>query len=299
MRVDTINYMSDIPPICDYEGSDYQSRFWVHGGREYEDQVERVALRRLMPKSGKTLIDIGAGFGRLGDEYAGYETVVLMDYSKSLLMEAREKWGHDPRFKFVSANWYAMPFVDGLFETMVQVRTIHHAANVPDLFVELSRIAKPDGTYILEFANKQNLKAMARYALKKQAWSPYTHEPIEFVEMNFDFHPHYIREILRANEFVPGKTLTVSHFRIGALKRTVPTEILVRLDSMAQKTGDWWQLTPSVFIKNQHPRTGTVADGNHFFACPTCKAPLSEQGESLPCSCGEVWSIEDGVYIFK
>ena len=28
------------PPVCDYEGSDYQTRFWETGGREYEDRSE-------------------------------------------------------------------------------------------------------------------------------------------------------------------------------------------------------------------------------------------------------------------
>ena len=44
--------MSDSPPVCDYEGSDYQARFWEDQGREYEDRVERIALRRLMPAGG-------------------------------------------------------------------------------------------------------------------------------------------------------------------------------------------------------------------------------------------------------
>ena len=63
--------MTSKPPVCDYEGSDYRTRFWEGQGRDYEDQVERIALRRLMPPDGKTLIDIGAGFGRLADEYDG------------------------------------------------------------------------------------------------------------------------------------------------------------------------------------------------------------------------------------
>jgi hypothetical protein len=37
------------PPVCDYEGSDYRTRFWEGQGRDYEDQAERIALRRLMP----------------------------------------------------------------------------------------------------------------------------------------------------------------------------------------------------------------------------------------------------------
>ena len=34
-------------PVCDYEGSCYQTEFWEQGGREYEDRVERIALRHL------------------------------------------------------------------------------------------------------------------------------------------------------------------------------------------------------------------------------------------------------------
>ena len=296
----TIAAMTKMPRVCDYEGSDYRTRFWENQGREYEDQVERIALRRLMPPKGETLLDIGAGFGRYADEFLGYERVVLLDYSSSLLREAKERWGNDPRFIYVAANWYQMPFVDGLFNTMVQLRTIHHAENVPGLFHELARIAAPRGTYILEFANKHNLKAMARYALRQQAWSPFTREPIEFVEMNFDFHPDYIRDHLKVAQFKPGRMLTTSHYRIGFLKDNVPTELLVKLDSFAQLTGNWWQVTPSVFVHNQHPATNQPAPKNLFFACPTCRKPIEEVDNLLTCSaCDTVWANEDGVYNFK
>ncbi|MCP4423429.1 MAG: class I SAM-dependent methyltransferase, partial [Chloroflexi bacterium] len=105
--------MTDTPPVCDYEGSDYRTRFWENQGRDYEDRVERIALRRLMPANGSTLIEIGAGFGRLADEYVGYDKVVLFDYSRSLLREAQAQLGDDPRFIYVAGNWYNMPFVDG------------------------------------------------------------------------------------------------------------------------------------------------------------------------------------------
>ena len=139
--------MSDTPPVCDYEGSDYRTRFWENQGRDYEDQVERIALRQMMPPTGGTLIEIGAGFGRLADEYVGYERVVLFDYSRSLLREAQAHLGDDPRFIYVAGNWYDMPFVDGLFDTIVQIRTLHHAADVPALFAQLARIAKPGGDW--------------------------------------------------------------------------------------------------------------------------------------------------------
>ncbi len=292
---------NDTPPVCDYEGSDYRTRFWEGQGRSYEDQVERVALRRLMPPTGTTLMEIGAGFGRLADEYRGYERVVLFDYSRSLLREAQTHLGNDPRFLFVAGNWYQMPFVAGLFATLVQIRTIHHAADVPALMHQLSRIARPQGHYILEFANKQNLKAIARYLLRRQTWSPFAPEPIEFAALNFDFQPGWMRQQLQNAGFTPGRMLTVSHYRIPLLKKVVPMSLLVGMDSLAQLTGNWWQLSPSVFVYNQHPATAAAASPDTFFACPECLTPLGEvQDERLACpSCGRVWSVANGLYDFK
>jgi ubiquinone/menaquinone biosynthesis C-methylase UbiE len=81
------------PPVCNYEGSDYRTRFWENQDRNYEDRVERIALRRLLPPQGEALIDVGAGFGRLASEFDGYYKVVLFDYSRSLLREAQSRVG--------------------------------------------------------------------------------------------------------------------------------------------------------------------------------------------------------------
>lgn len=292
---------ADIPPVCDYEGSDYRTRFWEGKGRSYEDQVERIALRRLMPPTGSTLLEVGAGFGRLADEYRGYQQVVLFDYSRSLLREAQTHLGDDPRFLYVAGNWYQMPFVAGLFETLVQIRTIHHAADVPGLMQQLARIARPQGQYILEFANKHNLKAILRYLLRRQRWSPFTPEPIEFAALNFDFATRWIRQQLQQAGFAPGRMLSVSHYRIPLLKKVMPIPLLVGMDSLAQLTGNWWQLSPSVFVHSQHPTRGAAATPNTFFACPECLAPLGDvENERLTCSgCGRRWAVRDGLYDFK
>ncbi len=101
-------------PICDYEGSRYSSEFWTQA-RTYEDAVERIALQALLPPKGKTLIEIGAGFGRLAELYAGYDTVVLMDYAHTQLAQAVERLGTDgasegrPHYVFVQANFTTCP----------------------------------------------------------------------------------------------------------------------------------------------------------------------------------------------
>lgn len=297
------NQTSSATPVCDYEGSDYRARFWQDQGRDYEDRAERVALRRLMPSRGDTLLDVGAGFGRLADEYRGYERVVLFDYSRSLLREAQEHLGNDPRYIYVAGNWYQLPFVGGLFETLVQVRTLHHAADAPALFNELGRVARPSAAYVLEFASKHNLKAMLRYWLGRQEWSPFDEQPVEFVTLNYDFHPTWIRDRLAEAGFTPGETLTTSHFRFAPLKRAVPTDWLVALDGAVQRTGGWWQLTPSVFVRSRRDDSGSSAAPASFFACPACRSPLGEpQAGLLICAnpvCGRRWRVEDGLYDFK
>ena len=112
-----------------------------------------------------------------------------------------------------------------------------------------------------------------------------------------------MRKQLTGAGFATQQVLTVSHFRSPLLKRFVPTQLLVSLDSLAQWTGGLWQLTPSVFMKNRSPVAGEPAEEGQFFACPQCFEPLSElRGDLLACknsSCAKVWSFVDGIYNFK
>jgi len=308
--------VNDVPPVCDYEGSDYQSRFWTHGGRAYEDGAERVALRRLLPARGERggrLLEIGAGAGRLTGEYAGYDEVVLVDYSRTLLGEARARLGDGaeggPHYTYVAANVYKLPFEPATFGAAVMVRVIHHMADVPRALAQIRAALAPGALFVLEFASKQHLKAIARWALRRQAWNPFAPEPVEFAELNFDFSPAWMRARLAEAGFTPGRRLTVSHFRAGLVKRLVPSGVLVALDSAAQLTGDLWQLTPSVFVRCTvpgAPRLRPRAVGGQpaaplQFHCPECAAPLPVPVDDLfRCSaCGRAWRYAGGLYDFR
>ena len=119
--------------------------------------------------------------------------------------------------------------------------------------------------------------------------------------LNYDFHPRWIREQLENAGFDPQRMLSVSHFRIPLLKKYIPTAALVALDSGVQFTGNWWQLTPSVFVLNQALAAQGAADEALFFACPECGAPLGEpQAGAILCpGCGLRWPVVDGLYDFK
>jgi SAM-dependent methyltransferase/predicted RNA-binding Zn-ribbon protein involved in translation (DUF1610 family) len=287
------------PRICDYEGSTYRTDFWEGKGRDYEDRVERIALRRLLPDGGKRLLEIGAGFGRLTGEYSAFEQVVLLDYSLSQLRYARDHLGDDSRYVYVAADAYALPFRPGSFDAVTIIRVIHHMADMGAALRQARRSLIPGGTLILEYANKRHLKAMLRYALRKQDWDPQDHTPVEFVELNFDFHPDYVRQKLTESGFNLQRALPVSFFRLAALKDRMPTGLLVGLDGLLQLSGILY--TPSVFTRSA--AAGLSPDNRQtsaLFVCPQCSGELRRAGQTLTCeSCGQRWAVRDGIYDFK
>lgn len=293
------------PPVCNYEGSDYQQSFWEQGRREYEDRAEAIALKRLLPKRGKLMLELGAGAGRHTPRYAGFERIVLLDFSTTQLAQAQQRLGHSDRCIYVAADVYRLPFRDGLFEAATMIRVLHHMADAPKALRQVRNILQPGGVFILEFANKQNLKAVLRFLLGRQKWSPFTPEPVEFAELNFDFHPKAVREWLRTLDFSIEKTLTVSHFRLGLLKRLVPARLLAALDGFFQPTGALWQFTPSVFVRaragGESRQREIPPDALDLFKCPECGGMnLLEKSDHLLCpSCDARWAIRDGIYDFR
>lgn len=286
--------------VCDYEGSRYRHEFWEGQGREYEDLAERIALQALLPPSGELLIEIGAGYGRLVDLYAGYQRVVLLDYARTQLEEASRYLPDSDRYLFIVGDVYHLPFVDDLFDTMVTVRVMHHLAEVSPALFEMQRVLGPKGVAVLEHASKHHLKAIGRWLLRRQAWSPFHLQPVEFVELNFDFHPRWIRQQLAIAGFKIDRVRTVSHFRIPLLKKLVPHRWLATLDGLIQPSGNWWQLTPSVFVRAQAQKTPS-GPPNGFFCCPVCRdTDLSPVQEALVCGgCGRHWRTDNGIYDFK
>lgn len=289
------------PPVCSYEGSDYQASFWGQGGRSYEDAVEALALRRLLPRAGHLLLELGAGAGRNTPRYAGFERVVLLDYSLTQLQQAAQRLGHSQRYIYVAGDIYRLPFVAGLFDAATMIRTLHHMADAPLALRQVRRVLQPGAAFILEYASKHNLKAILRYWLRKQTWSPFSLEPVEFTSLNFDFHPRAVREWLAECGFQRLRQLTVSHFRLRLFKRWLPLRLLVWLDSLMQLTGDWWQLTPSVFTLSRAVGETPHAPAGAFFQCPACGGSgLEEQPTALHCQgCGKTWPVVDGIYDFR
>ena len=124
----------------------------------------------------------------------------MLDYSFSQLQFARDQLG-DERYSYVAADAYKLPFKAGVFDGATMIRVIHHFENVPDVLGGIRRIMADNALFILEHANKRNMKAILRHTLGQQEWNPNTLDPVEFVELNFNFHPRYIVDELQKAQF--------------------------------------------------------------------------------------------------
>jgi ubiquinone/menaquinone biosynthesis C-methylase UbiE len=270
--------------------------------------VERVAIGRLLPARGRRIAEFGAGFGRLAEMYAGYDEVILLDYSRTLLEDAADRLGGDPRFKFVAADIYRLPLAPGVLDAATMIRVIHHIADVAAALTQIRRAVAMRGTFVLEFANKRNLKAMARHLARRQEWSPYSQDPVEFVALNFDFHPAWMLERIRQAGFDVQDKLSASYLRAGFIKRTLPLRTMVRIDSALQRTASVALLSPSVFLKLSAASTGahalpeaaSLVAGEAIFRSPRSGGALRRDGESLVCDAdGTRWRATANFYDFK
>jgi len=299
--------INDQAPVCDYENSGYQADFWQGKGRDYEDAVERIALRRLLPETGKRCAEFGAGFGRLTDELAGYDQVVLVDYSRTMLQQAQARLGRSDRYMYVAADLHHLPFAADAFDGATLIRVIHHIPDPLSVLQQIHGTLTSSAAFILEYANKQNLKAIARYLSGRQTWSPFDQAAVEFVKLNYDFHPAAMRGWLREAGFIPGQTLAVSSLRMNALKRRLPLALLKTLDRAIQPSGAVLPLSPSVFVRNSMSTADTIstpvplAAADALFVNPTLKTSvLRREADMMICpATGTRWAIHDGIYDFK
>ena len=287
--------------ICDYEGSDYRTAFWEGRGRDYEDGAERLALKRLLPRGGGRLLDVGAGFGRLAKIYGDYQQVILFDYSRSQLEYARAHLG-DQGYIYVAGDVYQMPLADNAVDTTVMVRVLHHIDDVPNVLRHVRRVTRPQGAFVLEYANKRHIKSILRYLLGRGV-NPFGRAPYEFADLHYDYHPDWVDEQLEQAGFSLGRRLSVSLFRSALLKRIFPSPLLVKTDGVLQRVTAPLALGPSIFVRADVAGEGSpeIVSADALFRCLECgHQPLRSDGRKMDCpACGATWPIEGGIHVFK
>ena len=238
--------------ISDYNGYDYKKEFWEDVDREYEDQADRMAINKLLPKRMDKFADIGGGYGRLANEYLKRaHTVIIFDYSKSELEQAKEIYGDKVETR--AGDIYELPFRDEELDGLMMVRVTHHLKHLDKAVAELYRVLKPGGVAVIEVANKRTLPKMARYITGRSKVNPFDKKVANYKDIAkdgfYNYHPKYVEEIFGKTGFKIEKVLSVSNFRSGTLKKLFGTKALVKMENLAQAPLASVRFAPSIYYK--------------------------------------------------
>lgn len=242
--------------ISDYNGYDYKKEFWENTDREYEDQADRMAIRKLLPKRMEKFADIGGGYGRLANEYLKRaRKIIIFDYSKSELKQAKDIYGDKVETR--AGDIYQLPFKDEELDGLMMVRVTHHLEHLDRAMEELYRVLKPGGVAVVEVANKRTLPKMARYITGRSKVNPWNKKVANYKEISkdgfYNYHPKYAEEIFKSTGFQTEKILSVSNFRSRSLKKILGTKTLVRLENNAQHALAPIRFAPSIYYKLRKP----------------------------------------------
>ncbi|MBR2766740.1 methyltransferase domain-containing protein [Candidatus Saccharibacteria bacterium] len=242
--------------VSDYNGYDYKKIFWEDADREYEDQADRMAIRKLLPKRMNKFADIGGGYGRLANEYLKRaHKVIIFDYSKTELKQAKDIYGD--KIETRAGDIYKLPFKDDELDGLMMVRVTHHLKYMDRALKELYRVLKPGGVAVIEVANKRTLPKMVRFVTRKSKVNPFDHTVANYKEISkdgfYNYHPKYVEEIFEKVGFKCEKVLSVSNFRSGTLKKMFGTKSLVKMEDKAQKALAPIRFAPSIYYKLRKP----------------------------------------------
>src|SRR3990167_11271895 len=242
-----------------YDTYDYLS-YWL--GRGYEHKAEVLAIREFLQKIKKvrTILEVGAGFGRLIGSYAfRAKKVIVTDPSSKLLRIARDRFRDKKKFRFIHTSLENLPdkVRGGSIDLVIIIRVMHHLKNLEESVSILARIVKKGGYLILEYPNKRNWKAIFKEILHGNLTFPLDIFPKDLrskrsVKLKklpfFNYHPDKIQSLLVSNGFSVIEKRSVSNLRSGPLKRALSIDTLLFLERYLQKPLALLSFGPSIFL---------------------------------------------------
>lgn len=241
-----------------YNDSDFfYDQYWQN--RQYEHQSEVMAISRLVKnKKFANASDIGGGFGRLCRYLTEIsERVTLVEPSDKMRSMAKSYLKSYENVKIVNGSSDQTSLPNASQNLLISVRVLHHLPDISSTIAEFSRVVKPNGFVIVEFANSLNIKARIRSLLtgKKITMLPIDLRSPENIKRGsipfVNHHPKSVLQQLEKNGFAIISRLSVSNFRISFLKKIMPTSLLLALEYLLQIPLGWLYFGPSVFILAQ------------------------------------------------
>lgn len=242
-----------------YDSYNYPS-YWEE--REYEHESEIIALKALISKIKKIdlIVDIGAGYGRLTPTYFfRSKKTILSDPSSKLLSLARKKFKKNKKIKYIQTKAENLKgkIRSKSVDLAIMIRVMHHLENPEKVFKIVSKIIKPGGYLILEFANKSHGKAVFKEMCKgnltylldifpkdMRSSKSKKKKTIPFI----NYHPDSVVKMLNDNGFKIIERRSVSNIRSNKIKKNTQLKVLLKIEEKLQKPLACINFGPSIFL---------------------------------------------------
>ncbi|HJQ08458.1 MAG TPA: class I SAM-dependent methyltransferase [Candidatus Saccharimonadales bacterium] len=229
-------------------------KYWE--GRDYENEAEEMAIRRLLEgKYFKHAVDVGGGYGRLCVFLRRYANkVTLAEPSQQQLDIAKDflKKYPDVDRKLLQAE--ELKFKSGSIDLITMIRVMHHLPDPTPEFTEIARVLSDNGYAIIEVANYTHARNRVKHFLKRQKLPA---EPVDIRseenrrddEIPFVNHnPHTVIKQLAHAGLKVERILSVSNLRSQGLKKMVPKGVMLAIEGILQPTLANSFFGPSVFF---------------------------------------------------
>jgi len=229
-------------------------KYW--NGRDYENDAEEMAIRRLLKdKHFKNAVDVGGGYGRLCvllEKFA--DKVTLAEPSQQQLDIAEEYLQDHPEIdrKLLQAD--DLKFKDGSIDLLTMIRVMHHLPDPSAEFAEFARVLSDDGYAIIEVANYTHARNRIKHLLKGKKMPT---EPVDISsaenrrEDEIPFVNHnpetVIKQLAHAGLKVE-RILSVSNLRSPGLKKVMPRRVMLAIEGILQPRLAHSYFGPSVFF---------------------------------------------------
>jgi len=245
-----------------YDTYNYPS-YWKD--RDYEHESELIAIKELLGNIEiiNTVLEVGAGYGRLTPSYMyRSKRVILSDPSSKLLKIARENYADQKNIKYLHSKLENLDkkVKSKSIDLAIMVRVLHHIDDCDLAFSTIHKLLRNKGYFLLEFANKRHLKATFAHFFKGDFTIPIDIFPKDIRSVKHkkqktlpfvNYHPDDIAKKLEDNGFELIGKRSVSNIRSSTIKKMFPTDTLLSIESSIQKPLSKINFGPSMFVLSQ------------------------------------------------
>lgn len=290
------NFDLEKDPYSLYEGVEY-AQFWTGLQKCNLDTLEHTIVRHLLPVSGRRVLDVGCGYGRLSDCYEGrFQQVIMVDGSMSLLHQAVEKT--ERKAVYVAADAYHLPFRAASFDAVLMIRVFHHMQDSQACLLELHRVLCHRGRFVFSYLNKHNMLRVIRWLIGRNKDHPFATEPSGQGTTFISHHPRAVQKLLDETGFSQQQ-----YYGIGVVDRfahlTGTGNPWTALGECLAPFLAWSGLAPWMLCgadAGGGPELLAVPGIGDLLQCPSCGGSLCDEKDAYRCiACRKHYPIVDGI----